>query len=64
MRNDRASHDQRDAVTFPANSRPDVLIGDRAYDSEDLDDGLRGKVIKLMSPHRKNRKKPKAQDGR
>ena len=43
---------------------PDVLIGDRAYDSDDLDDNLRGKGIKLVSPHKKNRKKPKTQDGR
>lgn len=43
---------------------PDVLIGDRAYDSDDLDDDLRGKGIKMVSPHRKNRKKPKMQDGR
>jgi transposase len=43
---------------------PEVLIGDRAYDSDDLDDDLRGKGIKMVSPHRKNRKKPKTQDGR
>jgi len=38
---------------------PEVLIGDRAYDSDDLDDDLRGKGIKMVSPHRKNRKKPR-----
>lgn len=43
---------------------PTVLISDRAYDSYDLDDNLRGKGIKLVSPHNKNRKKPKTQDGR
>ena len=43
---------------------PDVLIGDRAYDSDDLDHDLRGKGIKMVSPHKKNRKKPKTQDGR
>lgn len=43
---------------------PEVLIGDRAYDSDDLDDDLRGKGVKLVSPHRKNRKKAKTQDGR
>ncbi|MDR1076701.1 MAG: IS5 family transposase, partial [Xanthomonadaceae bacterium] len=43
---------------------PEVLIGDRAYDSDDLDDDLSGKGIKRISPRRKNRKKPKTQDGR
>lgn len=43
---------------------PDLLIGGRVYDSADLDDDLRGKGIKMVSPHRKNRKKPKTQDGR
>jgi len=43
---------------------PDVLIGDRAYDSDVLDEDLRNKGIKMVSPHRKNRKKPKTQDGR
>ena len=32
---------------------PDVIIGDRAYDSDDFDDDLRGKGIKLVSPHKK-----------
>ena len=43
---------------------PERLIGDRAYDSDDLDDDLGGKGIKMVSPHRKNRKKAKTQDGR
>lgn len=43
---------------------PEVLIGDRAYDSDDLDDDMRGKGVKMVSPHRKNRKRPKTQDGR
>ena len=43
---------------------PDVLIGDRAYDSDDLDDDLDSIGVKMVSPHRKNRKKPKTQDGR
>lgn len=43
---------------------PEILIGDRAYDSDDLDNDLRGKGIKMVSPHRKNRKKPGTQDGR
>lgn len=43
---------------------PDVLIGDCAYDSDDLDDDMRGKGVKMVLPHQKNRKKPKTQDGR
>ena len=43
---------------------PEVLIGDGAYDSDDLDDDLRAKGIRMVAPHRKNRKKPKTQDGR
>ena len=43
---------------------PDVLIGNRAYDSDDLDNDLRARGVKLVSPHKKNRKKPKKQDGR
>lgn len=43
---------------------PEVLIGDRAYDSDDLDDDLGNMGIKVVSPHRKNRKKAKTQDGR
>ena len=43
---------------------PDVFIGDRAYDSDDLEDDLRGRRIEFVSPHKKNRKKPKTQDGR
>ena len=43
---------------------PEVLIGDRAYDSDKLDDDLRADGVKMVSPHRKNRKKPKTQDGR
>jgi hypothetical protein len=45
-------------------SRPKRLIGDRAYDSDTLRKDLRDRNIELVCPHRKNRKKPKAQDGR
>lgn len=41
-----------------------MLIGDGAYDSDDLDDDLRGKGVKMVARHRKNRKNPKTQDGR
>ena len=45
-------------------SRPKRLIGDRAYDSDTLRKDLRDRQIELICPHRKNRKKPKVQDGR
>ena len=44
---------------------PDKLIGDKAYDSDPLDDRLlddRG--VEMIAPHRKGRKKPNTQDGR
>jgi transposase len=45
-------------------SRPKRLIGDRAYDSDALRKKLQDRKIELICPHRKNRKKPKLQDGR
>lgn len=44
---------------------PPRLIGDKAYDSDALDERLwdeRG--IRLIAPHRKRRRKPATQDGR
>lgn len=43
---------------------PDKMIGDRAYDSDPLDEELRQQDIEMIAPHRKNRKKKKTQDGR
>ena len=43
---------------------PERLIGDRAYDSDPLNDALEERGIELIAPHRRNRKKPKTQDGR
>ncbi|WP_162426437.1 hypothetical protein [Pontibacter pudoricolor] len=43
---------------------PHCLIGDRAYDSDPLDEKLREKGVELIAPHRKNRVKKKTQDGR
>ena len=43
---------------------PEKLIGDRAYDSDPLDEKLKEKGIELIAPHRSNRKKEKTQDGR
>ena len=44
---------------------PDRLIGDRAYDSDPLDQRLRKeRGIELIAPHRSTRKRAKTQDGR
>jgi len=44
---------------------PDCMIGDRGYDSDGLDARLRSeRGIELIAPHRSNRKRAKAQDGR
>jgi len=47
-----------------APGKPERLIGDRAYDSDPLNADLREAGIEMIAPHRKNRKKPKTQDGR
>ena len=44
--------------------RPRRIIGDRAYDSDPLDEALAKDGIELIAPHRKNRKKAPTQDGR
>ncbi len=44
---------------------PEKLIGDKAYDSDALNaELLKKKNIELIAPHRRNRTKPKTQDGR
>lgn len=45
-------------------SRPKRLIADKGYDSDPLRKKLKKRGIELICPHRKNRKKPKTQDGR
>jgi transposase len=44
--------------------KPERLVGDKAYDSDPLDEALKEQGIELIAPHRKNRKKKKTQDGR
>ncbi len=44
--------------------KPKRLIGDKAYDSDSLDEALLEQGIEMIAPHRKNRKKKKTQDGR
>lgn len=51
-----------DACFIP--EQPEHLIGDKAYDSDPLDEVLADEGIELIAPHRRNRKKPKTQDGR
>jgi transposase len=44
---------------------PNKLIGDKAYDSDNLDQRLLDeRNVEMIAPHRKGRKKPKTQDGR
>ena len=43
---------------------PARLIGDKAYDSDPLDQQLRARGIELIAPHRAKRRKAKTQDGR
>jgi transposase len=44
--------------------KPERLIGDRAYDSDPLDERLAQQGVMLIAPHKSNRVKPKTQDGR
>src|SRR5262249_25025905 len=39
-------------------AKPENLIGDRAYDSDPLDEELRRDGIEMIAPHRANRSKP------
>jgi transposase len=45
-------------------AKPENLIGDRAYDSDPLDQALRQDGIEMIAPHRSNRSKPPTQDRR
>jgi transposase len=44
--------------------RPARLIADKGYDSDPFRKRLKNLKIELIAPHRRNRKKPKTQDGR
>ena len=47
------------------NEVPARIIGDKAYDSDGLDERLREDWgVKMIAPHRGGRKRPKTQDGR
>jgi len=43
---------------------PEKMIGDKAYDSDPLDEEMATIGIEMIAPHKSNRKKPKTQDGR
>jgi len=43
---------------------PQRLIGDKAYDSDPLNERLAENGVELIAPHRSGRKKAKTQDGR
>jgi transposase len=43
-------------------AKPENLIGDRAYDSDPLDETLHQDGIEMIAPHRSNRSKPPTQD--
>ena len=44
---------------------PDRIIGDKAYDSDPLDDEVQSEYgVELIAPHKTNRKSKRTQDGR
>jgi len=45
-------------------SKPARVIADKAYDSDPLRERLAERDIELVAPHRRNRVRPKTQDGR
>jgi Transposase DDE domain len=44
--------------------KPERLVGERAYDSDPLDEALQEQGIEMIAPHRKKQEKEKEQDGR
>ena len=44
--------------------KPERLIGDKAYDSDALDEELKKQGIEMIAPNRENRVKANRQDGR
>ena len=43
---------------------PENLVGDKAYDSDPLDAEVKRRGVEMIAPHRRNRTRPKTQDGR
>ena len=44
-------------------ARPETLIGDRAYDSDRLNNELKKQGVEIIAPHRSNRRILKTQEG-
>lgn len=44
--------------------QPRRIIGDRAYDSDPLDNALAAQGIEMIAPYQRNRKRKATQDGR
>src|SRR6201993_2849665 len=57
-----STHEATDFYMIEA--KPENLVGDRAYDSDPLDEELRKEGIEMIAPHRSNRSKPPTQDRR
>ena len=49
---------------YMVETKPEQLIGDKAYDSDALDTALRADGVEMIAPHRKNRTRRRTQDGR
>ena len=64
-----APHEVKPAEMAPESlfvtGMPEKLVGDKAYDSDRLDDDLQKKHgVEMIAPHRRNRTKEKTRDGR
>ncbi len=57
-------HEVRLFDFYMIEAKPENLIGDRAYDSDPLDEELRRDGVEMIAPHRANRIKPPTQDRR
>ena len=53
-----------DQATLPSPDETHSLVADLAYDSDTLRDRLAKRGLDLVCPHRRNRKRPRRQDGR
>jgi len=45
-------------------AKPKKMIGDKAYDSDKLDKAMKAQKVKMIAPHKENRKSKPTQDGR
>ena len=52
------------ARRFTTSKSPERLIGDKAYDSDPLDQALADQGVEMIAPHRANRTRARTQDGR